>query len=66
MTENNDDSLNIKNEEIRTVRESQREMSTLLRQLADGDMEKIVLFSRGQMLGVLLSPAEYTRLKRSG
>jgi len=52
----------VANEELRTTREAMRELNALLDQLARGDIEKIVLVSRGQMRGVLLSLNEYAQL----
>jgi PHD/YefM family antitoxin component YafN of YafNO toxin-antitoxin module len=54
--------LSVTNEELRTVREAMREMTAILRQLEQGDVEKIVLTRGGRMVGVLLSPERYSSL----
>lgn len=52
----------VKNEELRTTREAMRELNALLEQLNVGDIEKIVLTSKGQMRGILLSVSRYSEL----
>jgi hypothetical protein len=58
--------LNVKNSELRTTREAMRELTALLDQLEKGDIEKIVLTSRGQMRGVLVSVETYSNLTNQG
>lgn len=53
----------VNNDELRTTREAMRELNAILRQLSQGDLEKVVLTSKGQMKGVLLSVDEYARLQ---
>lgn len=54
--------LNVKNEELRTLREAMRELTALLDQLEKGDIEKVVLTSRGRMRGVLVSVDKFSEL----
>jgi PHD/YefM family antitoxin component YafN of YafNO toxin-antitoxin module len=55
------DKINVANEELRTTREAAREIGAMLTQLSEGQLEKIVLTSRGQMVGVLLSVDEFAK-----
>ena len=52
----------VENSELRTVREAMREMTAILSQLESGEVEKIVLTSKGKMQGVLISIETYSRL----
>ena len=52
----------VSNGELRTIREAMREMSSLLDLLDEGVLAKVVLTSKGQLRGVLLSVDEYAKL----
>ncbi len=54
--------IHIKQEEMRSTREVVRELGSILGQLDDGSIRKVVIMSGTSMRGVLLSVDEYARL----
>ncbi len=54
--------LNVSPEEMRSTREVVRELGSILGQLEDGSVRKIVIMSSNSMKGVLVSVDEYARL----
>lgn len=54
--------ISVKQEEIRTTREVARELGSMLSQLEEGSVQKVVIMSGKTMKGVLLSVEEYQRL----
>lgn len=57
--------IEVRNEELRTVREAMREMTAILDQLEQRDLDKVVLTQRGKLRGVLLSPNRYALLTQT-
>jgi antitoxin (DNA-binding transcriptional repressor) of toxin-antitoxin stability system len=64
MTEH-EPGVRISNAELATVREAMRELHRLLAALDDGEVEKIVLTQRNQMLAVLITLERYTELQQN-
>lgn len=54
--------MNVKQEEMRSTREVVRELGSILGQLEDGSVRKIVIMSGKTMKGVLISVDEYANL----
>ena len=56
--------ITVSNDELRTTREVARELNATLDLLDSGSVEKIVLTSKGRIVGVLLAPYRYSELTR--
>jgi prevent-host-death family protein len=50
------------NDEMRSMRTVQRELSGIVAELEDGGLEKCVVTKHGRMVAVLLPVGEYERL----
>jgi arginine/ornithine N-succinyltransferase beta subunit len=59
-------SIHIRADELRTVREAMRDLGSLLTELEDGDVEKLVLTQRNRMRAVVVSLEHWSRLERGG
>lgn len=57
-------SLRIRTDELRTVREAMRDFSTLLTELEDGEVEKLVLTQRNRVRAVVVSVERWSQLER--
>jgi PHD/YefM family antitoxin component YafN of YafNO toxin-antitoxin module len=57
--------LRVRNEELRTVREAMRDFSTMLADLEDGQVEKLVITQRNQMRAVVVSVERWSELERA-
>ena len=57
-------SLRIRNDELRTVREAMRDFGSLLTELEDGEVEKLVLTQRNRVRAVLVSVERWSELER--
>lgn len=55
-------SIRVQNEELVGVRDTSRELPSLIRRLETGEQEKFVLMRRGKMVAVLLSFEAYEEL----
>jgi prevent-host-death family protein len=58
-------SIHIRADELRTVREAMRDLGSLLTELEDGDVEKLVLTQRNRMRAVVVSLEHWSRLERA-
>lgn len=54
--------IETENAELVGSREFYRTYATQMKRLEAGEIEKIVLTRRGQMIGVLLTPEQYEKL----
>jgi arginine/ornithine N-succinyltransferase beta subunit len=57
-------SIRIRADELRTVREAMRDLGSLLTELEDGDVEKLVLTQRNRMRAVVVSLEHWSRVER--
>lgn len=57
--------LRIRADELRTVREAMRDFGTMLTELEDGDVEKLVLTQRNRMRAVVVSVERWSELERA-
>jgi PHD/YefM family antitoxin component YafN of YafNO toxin-antitoxin module len=57
--------LRIRNDELRTVREAMRDFGTMLTELEDGEVEKLVLTQRNRMRAVVVSVERWSELERA-
>lgn len=57
--------LRVRNEELRTVREAMRDFGTMLADLEDGEVEKLVITQRNQMRAVVVSVERWSELERA-
>jgi prevent-host-death family protein len=57
-------SLRIRNDELRTVREAMRDFGSLLTELEDGEVEKLVLTQRNRVRAVVVSVERWSQLER--
>jgi PHD/YefM family antitoxin component YafN of YafNO toxin-antitoxin module len=57
--------LRIRTDELRTVREAMRDFGTMLTELEDGDVEKLVLTQRNRMRAVVVSVERWSELERA-
>jgi PHD/YefM family antitoxin component YafN of YafNO toxin-antitoxin module len=58
-------SITIRSDELRTVREAMRDLGSLLTELEDGDVEKLVLTQRNRMRAVVVSLEHWSRVERA-
>ena len=58
-------SIHIRADELRTVREAMRDLGSLLTELEDGDVEKLVLTQRNRMRAVVVSFEHWSRVERA-
>jgi PHD/YefM family antitoxin component YafN of YafNO toxin-antitoxin module len=56
-------SIRIRADELRTVREAMRDLSSLLTELEDGDVEKLVLTQRNRMRAVVVSLEHWSKVE---
>jgi anthranilate/para-aminobenzoate synthase component I len=57
--------VEVSNEELRTVRDAMRELNRMVDSLERGDSTKFVLTQRNQMRAVVLSVETYSTLQQS-
>ena len=57
--------IRIRMDELRTVREAMRDFGSLLTELEQGEVEKLVLTQRNRMRAVLITLERYSELERS-
>lgn len=57
-------SLRIRTDELRTVREAMRDFGTLLTELEEGEVEKLVLTQRNRVRAVVVSVERWSELER--
>jgi hypothetical protein len=58
-------SLRIRTDELRTVREAMRDFGSLLTELEEGDVEKLVLTQRNRMRAVVVSVERWSELEHA-
>jgi PHD/YefM family antitoxin component YafN of YafNO toxin-antitoxin module len=58
-------SIRVSTDELRTVREAMRELGTLLDQLEDGEVAKLVLTQRNRMRAVVVSLERWSAAERA-
>ncbi len=58
-------SIRIRTDELRTVREAMRDFSSLLTELEDGEVEKLVLTQRNRMRAVVVSVERWSELEHA-
>jgi PHD/YefM family antitoxin component YafN of YafNO toxin-antitoxin module len=58
-------SIRIRTDELRTVREAMRDFSSLLTELEDGEVEKLVLTQRNRMRAVVVSVERWSELEQA-
>jgi hypothetical protein len=58
-------SIHIRADELRTVREAMRDLGSLLTELEDGDVEKLVLTQRNRMRAVVVSLESWSKVERA-
>lgn len=58
-------SLRIRTDELRTVREAMRDFGSLLTELEDGAVEKLVLTQRNRVRAVVVSVERWSQLERA-
>ena len=58
-------SIRIRSDELRTVREAMRDLGSLLAELDDGEVEKLVLTQRNRMRAVVVSVERWSELERA-
>ncbi len=61
---NDSPSLRIRTDELRTVREAMRDFGTLLTELEEGEVEKLVLTQRNRVRAVVVSVERWSELER--
>ena len=57
-------SIRIRTDELRTVREAMRDFGSLLTELEDGELEKLVLTQRNRIRAVVLSVERWSEVER--
>ena len=57
-------SIRIRTDELRTVREAMRDFGSLLAELEEGEVEKLVLTQRNRVRAVVVSVERWSRLER--
>jgi arginine/ornithine N-succinyltransferase beta subunit len=57
--------LRIRTDELRTVREAMRDFGTMLTELEDGEVEKLVLTQRNRVRAVVVSVERWSELERA-
>ena len=63
--ETNPPTLRVRNDEFRTVREAMRDFGSMLTELEDGDVEKLVITQRNRMRAVVVSVERWSQLERA-
>jgi hypothetical protein len=58
-------SIHIRADELRTVREAMRDLGSLLTELEDGDVEKLVLTQRNRIRAVVVSLESWSKVERA-
>lgn len=58
-------SLRIRTDELRTVREAMRDFGTMLTELEDGEVEKLVLTQRNRVRAVVVSVERWSELEEA-
>jgi PHD/YefM family antitoxin component YafN of YafNO toxin-antitoxin module len=58
-------SIRIRPDELRTVREAMRDLSSLLTELEHGEVEKLVLTQRNRMRAVVVSLEHWSKVERA-
>jgi hypothetical protein len=58
-------SIRIRSEELRTVREAMRDFGSLLAELEDGEVEKLVLTQRNRIRAVVVSVERWSELEQA-
>jgi len=58
-------SLRIRTDELRTVREAMRDFGTMLTELEEGEVEKLVLTQRNRVRAVVVSVERWSELERA-
>jgi PHD/YefM family antitoxin component YafN of YafNO toxin-antitoxin module len=58
-------SIRIRADELRTVREAMRDLNSLLGELNDGDVEKLVLTQRNQLRAVVVSVERWSEAEQA-
>jgi len=58
-------SLRIRTDELRTVREAMRDFGTMLSELEDGEVEKLVLTQRNRVRAVVVSVERWSELGKA-
>jgi PHD/YefM family antitoxin component YafN of YafNO toxin-antitoxin module len=57
-------SIRIRTDELRTVREAMRDFGSLLTELEEGDVEKLVLTQRNRIRAVVVSVERWSEVER--
>jgi PHD/YefM family antitoxin component YafN of YafNO toxin-antitoxin module len=57
-------SIRIRTDELRTVREAMRDFGSLLTELEDGDVEKLVLTQRNRIRAVVVSVERWSEVEQ--
>jgi PHD/YefM family antitoxin component YafN of YafNO toxin-antitoxin module len=60
-----DPPLHVRNDELRTVREAMRELGTMLTELEEGDVDKLVITQRNRMRAVVVSVERWSEVERA-
>jgi hypothetical protein len=58
-------SIRIRTDELRTVREAMRDFGSLLTELEDGDVEKLVLTQRNRIRAVVVSVERWSEVEQA-
>jgi hypothetical protein len=58
-------SIRIRADELRTVREAMRDLGSLLGELDDGDVEKVVLTQRNRLRAVVVSVERWSEAEQA-
>lgn len=58
-------SIRIRTDELRTVREAMRDFGSLLTELEDGEVEKLVLTQRNRMRAVVVSVERWSAVEQA-
>jgi arginine/ornithine N-succinyltransferase beta subunit len=58
-------SIHIRADELRTVREAMRDLGSLLTELEDGDVDKLVLTQRNRIRAVVVSLEHWSKVERA-
>jgi PHD/YefM family antitoxin component YafN of YafNO toxin-antitoxin module len=61
----NPPSIRIRTDELRTVREAMRDLSSLLTELDAGEVEKLVLTQRNRMRAVVVSVERWSEMEQA-
>lgn len=58
-------SIRIRTDELRTVREAMRDLGSLISELEDGEVEKVVLTQRNRMRAVVVSIERWSEVEQA-